>query len=479
MRIMFIEPPKDMWFVMGDYVPPPYGIIQLAAYVEKDVKDVDIEILDCNAEHVDWGGMRNRIESSKPDIVACSSLATCNTYVVARTLETVKKVDKNILTVTGGQHFTATAQESLEEYPVIDVIVRGEGERTLAELVIKAKEKLNLPKIMGISFRQRGKIIHNPLRPLIENLDELPYPGYHLVQHIVSRYNFAMMAGRDAAYVLIEGSRGCPHECTFCTQWKHWQGTWRMKSPKRVANEMEFCHRNFGSRFIWLTDDNFGAGTRANDLADEIIKTGVSDDATWFVQARCDDIVRNKDALPKLRKSGLSWVLLGVENSDQSTLNAFKKEITPEEAKTAVKLLKKNDIFAHVMLIIGGRKDTVESIRKQREFANALDPDFVMFGVLTPFPGTHVYEEARRNGWIEDSNWSHYDMIHAIMPTETLSRSELQEQLYECYRSFYSPWRRKLQGLFSSNKLKRKVFRYMAGRAMLEQFKSLFMGVLE
>jgi len=476
---MFVEPPKDMWFVMGDYVPPPYGIIQLAAYVEKDVKDVDIEILDCNAEHVDWGGMRNRIESSKPDIVACSSLATCNTYVVARTLETVKKVDKNILTVTGGQHFTATAQESLEEYPVIDVIVRGEGERTLAELVIKAKEKLNLPKIMGISFRQRGKIIHNPLRPLIENLDELPYPGYHLVQHIVSRYNFAMMAGRDAAYVLIEGSRGCPHECTFCTQWKHWQGTWRMKSPKRVANEMEFCHRNFGSRFIWLTDDNFGAGTRANDLADEIMKTGVSDDATWFVQARCDDIVRNKDALPKLRKSGLSWVLLGVENSDQSTLNAFKKEITPEEAKTAVKLLKKNDIFAHVMLIIGGRKDTVESIRKQREFANALDPDFVMFGVLTPFPGTHVYEEARRNGWIEDSNWSHYDMIHAIMPTETLSRSELQEQLYECYRSFYSPWRRKLQGLFSSNKLKRKVFRYMAGRAMLEQFKSLFMGVLE
>ncbi len=479
MKIMFVEPPKDMWFVMGDYVPPPYGIIQLAAYVEKDVKDVDIEILDCNAEHVDWGGMRNRIESSKPDIVACSSLATCNTYVVARTLETVKKVDKNILTVTGGQHFTATAQESLEEYPVIDVIVRGEGERTLAELVIKAKEKLNLPKIMGISFRQRGKIIHNPLRPLIENLDELPYPGYHLVQHIVSRYNFAMMAGRNAAYVLIEGSRGCPHECTFCTQWKHWQGTWRMKSPKRVANEMEFCHRNFGSRFIWLTDDNFGAGTRANDLADEIMKTGVSDDATWFVQARCDDIVRNKDALPKLRKSGLSWVLLGVENSDQSTLNAFKKEITPEEAKTAVKLLKKNDIFAHVMLIIGGRKDTVESIRKQREFANALDPDFVMFGVLTPFPGTHVYEEARRNGWIEDSNWSHYDMIHAIMPTETLSRSELQEQLYECYRSFYSPWRRKLQGLFSSNKLKRKVFRYMAGRAMLEQFKSLFMGVLE
>jgi len=421
--------------------------------------------------------MEKRIEASGPDIVASSSLATCNTYVVARTLEIAKKVDPNILTVSGGQHFTATAEESLKEYPVIDVIVRGEGERTLAELVTKAKEKSNLAKIMGISFRYEGRIIHNPSRPLIENLEELPYPGYHLVKHTINRYHFAMMAGRGAAYALIEGSRGCPHECTFCTQWKHWQRAWRLKSPRRVADEMEFCHRNFGSKFIWLTDDNFGAGTRANDLADEIIKTGVSDDATWFVQARCDDVVRNKEALPKLRKSGLNWVLLGVENSEPSALNAFKKDITPEEAKTAVKLLKKNDIFAHVMLIIGGRKDTVESIREQREFANALDPDLVMFGLLTPFPGTQVYEEARRNGWIEDFNWSHYDMVHAIMPTEMLSRTELQEQLYECYRSFYGSWGRKLHGVFSSNQLKRRVFRYMAGRALLEQFKSLFTGV--
>jgi anaerobic magnesium-protoporphyrin IX monomethyl ester cyclase len=478
MKVMFIEPPKDIWFVMGEYLPPPYGIIQLAAYVEKEVQDAEIEILDCNAEHVNWGGMEERIEASSPDIVASSSLATCNTYVVARTLETAKKTDPNVLTVTGGQHFTATAQESLQEYPIIDVIVRGEGERTVAELVAKAKERSSLRKIMGISFREQGRIIHNPPRPLIENLEELPYPGYHLVEHIMRKYHFAAMAGPGAAYALIEGSRGCPHECTFCTQWKHWQGTWRLKSPKRVADEMRFCNRNFGSRFIWLTDDNFGAGTRANDLADEIIKTGVSEDATWFVQARCDDIVRNREALPKLQKSGLNWVLLGVENSEPSTLNAFKKDISPEEAKAAVKLLKDNGIFAHVMLIIGGRKDTVESIEKQREFANALDPDFAMFGILTPFPGTQVYEEAIRNGWIEDFNWSHYDMVHAIMPTETLSRTQVQEQLYECYRSFYGPWKRKLKGLFSSNQLKRRVFRYMARRALLEQFKNLFTGAL-
>ena len=184
---------------------------------------------------------------------------------------------------------------------------------------------------------------------------------------------------------------------------------------------MNYCNRTFGSRFIWLTDDNFGAGSRPREIAEEIIKREMPDDVSWFVQARCDDIIRNKEALPRLRKSGLNWVLLGVENSSPSTLEGFKKGITPEDARTAVKLLKENGIFAHAMVIIGQRKDTHESIAQLREFANELDPDFIMFGILTPLPGTKVYQEAERNGWIMDRNWLHYDMVHAIMPTETLS----------------------------------------------------------
>jgi anaerobic magnesium-protoporphyrin IX monomethyl ester cyclase len=474
MKVLFVEPPKEAWFVMGEYLPPPYGIIQLAAYLEKEAEDVEVEVLDCNAEHVDWKEMEGRIESSNPDVVASSSLATCNTYVVVRTLETAKKVSSDIVTVTGGQHFTATAEESLREYSCIDAIVRGEGERTLVDFVENVRNKRSLAGVQGVSFRHEGNIVHNPPRPLIENLDELPYPGYHLVKDSLSKYHFAAMVGRDARFALIEGGRGCSHECTFCTQWQHWSGIWRAKSPRRIADEMEFCHRNFGSEFIWLTDDNLGAGTRIGDIADEIIKRKMPDDVTWFVQARCDDIVRNEDVLPKLRRSGLIWVLLGVENSDPSTLQGFNKGITPDDARRAVKLLKRNGIFAHAMLIIGGRKDTRESISRLRKFADELDPDFVLFGVLTPFPGNLVYEEAKRNGWIEDTNWSHYDMVHAIMPTETLSTKEVQEELYKCYRSFYGSWSRRFSGLFSSNDLKRRVFWYMATRGIVDQLKALF-----
>jgi len=474
MKVLLIEPPKDVWFVMGEYLPPPYGIIQLGAYLEREVQDAQIEILDCNAEKIDWPNLEKRIETSDPDIVASSSLATCNTYVVARTLEAAKRVDPKILTVAGGQHFTATAQESLQTLPEIDVIVRGEGEQTFAELVKNSAKKSAFAGINGMSFRHRGKIIHNSPRPLIEDLESLPYPGYHLVKDIVHEYHFVAMSGhRDLPYQLVEGSRGCSHECSFCTQWRHWQGKWRVKSAKRIAAEMEFCYQRFGGRFLWLTDDNLGAGNRASELADEILARNMPD-LWWFVQARCDDIVKNKDVLPKLRRAGLRWVLLGVENSEPSTLESFNKGISPEEAREAVRLLKKNDIFGHAMFIIGNRKDTHETIAKMRRFIEELDPDFAIFAILTPFPGSEIYEEAKNNGWLEDTNWANYDMVHAIMPTETLTTKEIQEELYRCYRAFYGGWNRRIGGLFSGNELKRRVFWHMARRGIMRQLENLF-----
>jgi anaerobic magnesium-protoporphyrin IX monomethyl ester cyclase len=474
MRVLFIEPPKDVWFVMGEYLPPPYGIIQLAAYLEREIENIEIKVLDCNAQQLDWKDMEQQIAYFHPDIVACSALATCNTYVVLRTLATAKKVDPTVLTVAGGQHFTATAQDSLETFTEIDVIVRGQGEITFADLVNKVKAGSLFFKIPGISFRHNGEITHNPSRPFITDLNDLPYPGYHFVKDCVHKYHFRAMSGRKMPYILIEGSRGCPHRCTFCSQWCFWQGAWRTKSPQRIADEIDYCFHNYGSRFVWLTDDNFGVGERARALANKIIQKGIADELMWFTQARCDDIIKYQDTIPILRKSGLRWVLLGIENARQSTLDAFRKNITPDDAKQAVKLLQQHDIFTQAMFIIGERNDTPESIAEARAFINELDPDFVIYAILTPFPGTELFEEAKQNGWIEDLNWANYDMVHAIMPTETLSRKEVQEELYNCYRSFYGSWKRRLQGVFSRNALKRRVYRFMVSQGIIRQLRALF-----
>lgn len=224
---------------------------------------------------------------------------------------------------------------------------------------------------------------------------------------------------------------------------------------------------------MWLTDDNFGFGKRMDELCNQLTARRFSDDLIIFMQARCDDVVNNKDLLPKMYRAGINFLLLGVESNSKFTLNSFRKGTTPEDNRKAVRLLKENGIFSQVTCIIGERKDTAETIRELREFVSFLDPDLAIFMVLTPYPGTDLFEEAKRNGWIEDWNWANYDMVHAIMSTGTLTREEVQRELYKCYRSFFGSWRRRVQGIFSSNEIKRRTYRYMVRQNVLRQLKGL------
>jgi anaerobic magnesium-protoporphyrin IX monomethyl ester cyclase len=472
LRIVFVEPPKDFWFVMGEYLPPPTASLQLAAYLESKRPADDISVIDCQAERLDWRGMEKRIEVENPDVVAVSSLATCNTYLVAKTLESAKKVAPDSYTITGGQHFTALAEPSLNKYSVLDAVVRGEGEETLVEMIKALEAGQGLADVKGLTFRHGSDIISTPPRPLIKDLNSLPMPGYHFVEDNLDQYHFKMMAG-DKRYVIIEGSRGCDHSCTFCSQCVFWGNQWRAKSGKRIAQEMEYCRDRFGAEFLWLTDDNFAFGPRADDMFRELTSKGLGDELYWFVQARVDDVVKNRDSIPAMRKSGNRWVLLGVESGDPETLADYRKGIKPGQTHEAIRLLKNNDIFAQATLMIGNRRDTHDSIEGLRRFVEDVDPDLAIYMILTPFPGTPLYEEASKNGWIQDWNWANYDMIHAVMPTETLSIPEVQEELFLCYRGFFGKLLRVMKGYFSSNLFKRKTYRYMASQSLLRQLKGL------
>jgi len=214
--ILFVEPPRNFWFVMGEYLPPPSSLLILAAYVEQECPGVDIDIVDCQADQLDWQGLQKYIESTHPSIVLTSGFTT-NTYTCARTCEIAKTVSEDIVTIVGGIHFSFTPDESLQSFPEIDYIVRGEGELTVVDLIKTLENKGKITAVQGISYRKNDKIIHNPARPLIENLDTLPYPAYHLVEENLKRYHFTMMAGRNTRYMILEGARGCEHQCFFCT----------------------------------------------------------------------------------------------------------------------------------------------------------------------------------------------------------------------------------------------------------------------
>ncbi|UCE36403.1 MAG: radical SAM protein [Thermoplasmata archaeon] len=471
-KILFVEPPKDYWFIMGEYLPPPTVLLILAAYVERELPDMEIEILDCQAQEKTWEDIGKHVESFSPGIVSTSGF-TCNAYACARVAEIAKKVNEDIVTVLGGLHFSQVPEESLSDFPEIDYIVRGEGEQTLVELIKTLRNGKNAKDVKGLSFTHNGNIIHTPDRPLIENLDLLPYPAYHLVEDQTKKYHFTMMAGKNTIYMVMEGSRGCTHKCSFCTQWSHWNRTWRTKSAKRIADEVQYLNDSFGGQFIWFTDDNFDYQRRGKELYSELKQRKFKDDIMLFFQARTDDVANNPDLVAKFREVGNYWVMMGVESHSKETLKEFKKGISVPDSYKAVKVLNESDIFSHAMFVIGTRNDTQESINDLRQFSMDLGSDFSIYTCLTPYPGTVYYKTAKKNGWIEDPNYANYDMAHAIMPTETLALKEVQEELWKCYRERYGSIPRNIAGVFSRKKLKRNLYRHYAGQQVLRKLRRL------
>jgi anaerobic magnesium-protoporphyrin IX monomethyl ester cyclase len=327
--------------------------------------------------------------------------------------------------------------------------------------------------IQGISWRSHGRIIHNPPRPLIENLDSLPYPAYHLVENQLHKYHFSMMAGRNTRFMILESARGCEHRCSFCSQWSHWGSRWRTKSAKRIADEIEHLNETYGGVFLWFTDDHMNLRQRGQSLYEELRHRRCKDDIMLFFQARTDDIARNPDVIENLRDVGTYWILCGVETNSPEMLKEYNKGITTGDAYNAMKVLTRSDIFSQAMFVIGGRKDTHESIEQIRQYSEDITPGLALYTTLTPFPGTIIHETAKKNGWIEDANYTNYDMVHAIMPTETLTRSEVQEELYRCYHSFYGSVTKGIAGVFAKNKLKRTLYRHMAGQRVLTQLRRM------
>jgi anaerobic magnesium-protoporphyrin IX monomethyl ester cyclase len=470
--ILLVEPPRTFWFVMGDYLPPPSSLLILAAYIEQELPGIDIEIVDCQADRLSWKNLERHIESADPAFVLTSGFTT-NAYTCARTCEIAKTVNEDITTIVGGIHFSFTPDESLHNFPEIDYIVRGEGERTVVDLINTVQKKGKITDVQGISYKKNDTVVHNPARPLIKNLDTLPYPAYHLVEQNLKRYHFTMMAGRNTTYMILESARGCEHHCSFCTQWNHWGSQWRTKSAKRIADEIEFLHGTYGGMLLWFTDDHMNLASRGKQLCEELQQRQCKEDVMLFFQARIDDIARHPDLVGKLRQVGTYWILTGVENDAEETLKEYKKGITTSDAYAAMKTMKQNDIFSQAMFVIGARRDTHESIERLRQYSMDLAPDLALYTALTPFPGTVYYETAKKNGWIEDTNYANYDMAHAIMPTESLTRKEVQEELWRCYQNFFGSMKKNITAVFSTNRIKRTLYRHMAGQFVLEKFRRL------
>ena len=452
MNVLLIEPPKKVWDLMGDCVSPPLGLAQLAGVLERE--RFPVEIVDCSGSGLTWAQLRGVIAEAQPDLVGATAM-TPYFYDAVRAMELAKSVNPNVVTVLGGPHVTFLAEETLRQQPAVDVIVRGEGDLTLVNLIRALEAGAELDTVPGLAFRRDGEIMQTPQPPPLD-VRTLPLPAYHLLP--MHAYRFEMMVN----FTTLLASRGCPFRCSFCSEWPFWGPGWRPRDPEVVVEELELLHRTYGRQSFWFGDDCFNVdGEHMRIICEGILERGL--DIAWFYQGRADFVVKHKELLPLMRRSGNLMTQIGIESSTDEELEDFNKRLTTEQVREAVGLLRQNDIVTQGLMIVGTPGETIRSIEHKVRFAKRLDIDFPVFTVFTPFPGSAVFEEARAAGLLgERPDYTKFDMAHFLLPAQ-MSRRQLIIWYRWCFQSYYMDPIKLAKGLFSPNGWKRHLWRHMTG----------------
>lgn len=405
------------------FVTPPLSLMYLAAALEEDSFSVRIHDDDLLQEgYYEFAELASRLDPQLIGVTATTStIGTALKY-----LEVVKESLPDVLTVMGGPHPTFMPRQTLES-GAVDVVVQGEGEKTLQELARNPE----LESVRGIAYRDpEGRLKMNPPRPLIKDLDALPFPARHLVP-------FQSYGASQSQSGGIITSRGCVYSCGYCSSSLIMGKKFRARSPENVADEMEELVDQYGVRDIAFMDDTFLLNKkRAGDIADEIQSRDL--DVNFVASSRVDSV--NQDLLLRLKEAGMSTLYYGVESGSQRILDLMKKGITLKQAESAVKSAKEVGLKVLASFILGYPGETAEDLDRTIDFSIKLDPDYSQYSILTPFPGTPIYQELQEKGLIDTADWKEYTVMKPVLKYEKLglSKKMVEGKLAQAYLRFYA-----------------------------------------
>jgi len=407
---------------------PPLNLMYLAAALEK--ASMSVKILDDDLYQV--GSLKMANLASKIDPVVVGVTATTATIKNAlKYVKAIKELLPNTLTVIGGPHPTFTPEGTLKAEDALDVVVVGEGEETLTEVAEEYKKNKfkNFSNVKGIVYRDNGKISTTTPRPLINDLDNLPFPARHLIPFKEYKTSQSQAGGMIT-------SRGCVFNCNYCSSSLIMGKKFRSRSPENVVDELEELVYKYGVRDIAFLDDIFMLNKRrAKEVAGEIKNRGL--DISFVTSSRVDTV--NQELLECLKRAGMSTLYCGIESGSQRVLDLMGKGITLKQAEDAIKAAKNVDINVLGSFILGYPGETAQEMDQTIDFSIKLDPDYSQFSILTPFPGTPIYYELRQKGLIGTEDWSKYTVLDSIVNYEKLGLTKklVERKLNKAYLKFY------------------------------------------
>lgn len=404
----------------------------------------DVTLFDAQVEEESVASLLGR---ERYDVVGISS----PTPLIYEAWEVAAQAkEQGAITMLGGPHLTLMPDESMHRDEV-DLVVRGEAEETIVEIVREIDKQqatgdfqlstCNLEPIKGLSWRDAsGKIVHNPDRLLRKDVESIPWPAYHLFK-IEGYTNLQPITdGLDLnarAYTIVT-SRGCPYQCVYCS--KPITGhTWRARSPEDVVAEWGYLVREMGATEIGITDDVWNLKLdRAKEICRLLIAEGLNH-VPWVTVHGMRADHTDAELFQLMKQAGCKRVGFGVESGNQAVLDAIKKRQTLDDVRRAFKNAKAARLETMGFFIFGLPSDTEETMEDTIRFALELDPDMANFMIAAPFPGTELWDIARRDGRLFSQNWRDY-AIHdsrARYELPSLPPELVERKWHEANRRFY------------------------------------------
>lgn len=428
MKVLFVNPPQTAtkYKFMG-VIAPPLGIAYMAGVLQEN--NIDVEILDASAEDMDFKDVEKELLKRKPDLVALTAL----TPTIGRALETAQVVKETLpdsIVVVGGYHPTFNFIETLEDENV-DIVIRGEGEYIMLNLVQALENQSSLHDVKGIVFEDKNskEIVVNPEAPLIQDLDELPFPALNLLP--MKKYRLLDM---DTHMTTMITTRGCPMQCSFCSSAAMHGKKIRERSVENIVDEIEYLKTNYDIDTIAFMDDTFTLKKRkVMAICDEILKRNI--EIMWGCTSRVDTL--DEKLLKKMKEAGCITIFIGVESADQQQLDNMCKNTTIAKIENAFKIARKLKIRTIASVALGMPGDTKEIMNKTVKFVHKLKPNYAIYSLATPYPGTRFYKEAFEKNLIKIKDWSKYTLITPILETIDCSLNDMRKIQAKAFMKFY------------------------------------------
>jgi radical SAM superfamily enzyme YgiQ (UPF0313 family) len=401
MRVLLVQPPTPPTAIAGDdwFVFEPLALEYLAAGI---VHDAEVRILDLRFDR----DLRSALEAFEPELVGITAY-TVHVNTVRHLFETVKQWDPHTLTVVGGHHATVAPEDFRSSS--IDLTVVGEGVHPFREIVRRTKSHTGFDGIPGVAVSGAESFV--PLNDTVAaDLDALPEPTRDLTAPYRSRYFCDWL--RPLAS--IRTSKGCPHRCRFCALWKLTCGKYLKRAPQKVVDELAGISEE---NVFFADDESLIDSQRMKTLADLISESGIR--KRYFMYGRSDTIVRSPDVLEAWRKIGLTRVFVGLEFFRDEDLEYVGKRSTTSDNENAVRILHDLDIDIYASFVLRPEFER-RDFRELRQYCRSLRLDYPSFAVLTPLPGTDLYEEVKDD--MITSNYDYFDFIHTLLPTRSTLR---------------------------------------------------------